>query len=229
MKKVIIADDIRAILQKEEDRFGRKDVMLFTVSSNEQALDLHRAVKADLIIVNLDSPEMGGEKLCSIIRDDIELCNVSIILIGSQKESNARRSVQCRANAFITGPPDKAVLLQEIDKLLVIAPRKILRVPLSIQVHVLPKGNPFIAYTENISVSGMLLYSEALLSEGDTVTCSFYLPDSTHITINAKVIRMLEKETEHDTNYYGVKFIDPDTAFRSAITEFVGKASRHNR
>jgi c-di-GMP-binding flagellar brake protein YcgR len=74
----------------------------------------------------------------------------------------------------------------------------------------------------------MLLHSEALLFEGDTITCSFYLPDSTHITINAEVIRILEKETEHDTNYYGVKFIDLSSDFSSAIEAFVEKECRHS-
>ena len=101
-------------------------------------------------------------------------------------------------------------------------------VPLSIQIHIVSKGKPYIAYSENISVSGMLLHSEALLYEGDTITCSFYLPDSTHITTNAEVIRILEKETEYDTNYYGVKFIDLSLDFSSAIEAFVEKKYRQN-
>ncbi len=228
MKRVIIAEDIKAILEKEQSFLNRADIRTFTVSANEQALALHRAEKADLIIVNLDSPQMSGEMLCSLIRDDKELCKVSIIIACSNTESDAKRCLQCRANAFITSPPDNAILLQEMHQLLYVAPRKSLRVPLSIKIHVISKGTPFMAYAENISVSGMLLHSEALLFGGDTITCSFYLPDSTHITINAEVIRVLEKETEHDTNYYGVRFIDLRIDFSSAIEAFVEKECRHN-
>lgn len=228
MKRVIIAEDIKAILEKEQSFLNRADIRTFTVSANEQALALHRAEKADLIIVNLDSPQMSGEMLCSLIRDDKELCKVSIIIACSNTESDAKRCLQCRANAFITSPPNNAILLQEMHQLLYVAPRKSLRVPLSIKIHVISKGTPFMAYAENISVSGMLLHSEALLFGGDTITCSFYLPDSTHITINAEVIRVLEKETEHDTNYYGVRFIDLRIDFSSAIEAFVEKECRHN-
>jgi c-di-GMP-binding flagellar brake protein YcgR len=101
-----------------------------------------------------------------------------------------------------------------------------LRVPLSIKIHVTSKGIPFIGYGENISVSGMLLHSETFLSEGDTIACSFYLPDSTHINTNAQVIRLLEKMTEHDTNGYGIRFIDLGAHYRSAIERFVGKEGR---
>jgi CheY-like chemotaxis protein len=225
MKRIIIAEDIKAILEKEQSFLNRADIRTFTVSANEQALALHRVEKADLVIVNLDSPQMSGEMLCSLIRDDKELCKVSIIIVCSNTESDAKRCLQCRANAFITSPPDNAILLQEMHQLLYVAPRKSLRVPLSIKIHVVSK---FIAYAENISISGMLLHSGALLFEGDTITCSFYLPDSTHITINAEVIRILKKETEHDPNCYGVKFIDLSIDFSSAIEAFVEKECRHN-
>jgi CheY-like chemotaxis protein len=223
MKTVIIAEDIKASLEKEQSFLKRANIRTFTISANEQALAFHRAEKADLIIVNLDSPAMSGEMLCSLIRDDKELCNVSIIIVCSNTESDAKRCLQCRANAFITSPPDNAILLQEMHQLLYVAPRKSLRVPLSIKIHVVSKGKNFIAYAENISVSGMLLHSEAILFEGDSLTCSFYLPDSTHLTINAEVMRVLEKETEHDTNCYGVRFMDLSIALRSAIEAFVEK------
>jgi CheY-like chemotaxis protein len=229
MKKIIIAEDIKAILEKERNFLNRADIRSLTVSTNEQAFTLHRAEKADLIIVNLDSPEMSGDMLCSFIRDDKELCEVSIIILCSKTESDAERRLQCRANALITSPPDNTILLQEMHKLLCVAPRKSLRVPLSIKIHVASKGTPFIAYIENISVSGMLLHSEALLFEGETITCSFYLPDSTHITINAEVIRALEKGTEHDTNFYGIRFIDLSIDFSSAIEAFVGRKYGDNK
>ena len=221
MKRVIIAKEIKTIIDKEQTFLNRTDIKTFTVSSNAQALVLHRDEKADLIVVNLDSPEMTGEMLCTLIRDDKELCNVSILIVCSDTESDAKRCLQCSANTFITRPPVNAILLQEMHQLLYVAPRKSLRVPLSIKIHLKAKGIPFIAYAENISVAGMLLHSEALLFEGDAITCSFYLPDSTHTTINAEVMRILEKETEHDTNCYGVKFIDLNTDSISAIETFV--------
>jgi CheY-like chemotaxis protein len=223
MKRVIIAEDVKPILEREQNFLSRADIKTFTVSSSEQALALHRAEKADLIIVNLDSPAMGGEMLCSLIREDKELCKVSIIIIGSDTKSDAKQFLQCRANVSLTKPVDSSILLEAMHQLLHIAPRKSLRVPLSIQIHIVSKGTPSIAYSENISLSGMLLYSEALLFKGDTITCRFYLPDSTHVTANAEVIRILDKETEHDTNYYGIKFINLNTFCISAIDAFVKK------
>lgn len=221
MKRVIIAEEIKSIIEKDQSFLNRADIRTFAVPSNEQALVLHRDEKADLIVVNLDSPEMTGETLCTLIRDDEALCNVSILIVCSDTESDAKRCLQCRANTFITSPPVNAILLQEMHQLLYVAPRKSPRVPFSITIHLEAKGTPFVAYAENISVSGMLLHSEALLFEGDAIICSFSLPDSPHIALNAEVMRVLKKESEHHTNCYGVKFIDQSIHVSSAIGAFV--------
>lgn len=227
MKKIIIAEEIKAILEKEQCFLNRSDIRIFTITDNEEALALHRAEKANLIIAKIDTPKMSGETLTSLIREDNELRKVSIIILCSNTKSDAKRCLQCRANAFITSPINNAILLQEMHQLLHVAPRKSLRVPLSIKIHVTSKGTPFIGYAENISVSGMLLHSETLLFEGDSIRCSFYLPDSTHITTNAEVIRMLEKATEHDTNGYAIEFIGLSANFNAAIEAFIEKERQY--
>jgi len=227
MKKVIIAEDIQAILEKEDSFLNRSDVSIYTATTNEQALSLHRAERANLIIAQLDTPVMSGEVLSSIIRDDDGLCKASLIIICSDTESDLKRCLQCRANAFITTPVNNAILLQEVYQLLHIGYRKSCRVPVSIKIYGRSSEIPFTGYAENLSVSGMLLHSDTLLYEGDAITSAFYLPNSTHITTNAEVIRVLERETEHDTNGYGIKFIDLSTDFSSAIEEFVKKEQRY--
>jgi CheY-like chemotaxis protein len=227
MKKVIIAEDIQTILEREDSFLNRSDVKIYPATTNEQALSLHRTEKTNLIIAQLDTQVMSGEILTSLIREDHELCKASIIIVCSNTESDLKRCLQCRANAFITSPINKAILLQEAHQLLHIGPRKSCRVPVSIRIEGRSLEIPFTGYAENISVSGMLLHSDTLLDEGDAITCAFYLPDSTHINTNAEVIRILEKETEHDTNGYGIKFIDLSTEFSSAIEGFVKKGKRY--
>ncbi|MFZ5906390.1 MAG: PilZ domain-containing protein [Nitrospirota bacterium] len=226
MKKIIVPEDIRTILEKEECALNRSDTRILTTSDNEEAFTLHRAEKADLIIAKLDTPTMNGETLCSLIRDDRELQKVSIVIICSDTRPEIDRCLLCRANSYLTTPLNTQALLVEIHQLLNIAPRKALRIPMSIKIQVTAKGAPFTGYGENISISGMLLHTETLLAEGDNIVCSFYLPDSTHITTNAQVIRLLERTTEHDTNGYGIQFIDLDAGFHSAIENFVGTWNR---
>ena len=227
MKKVIIAEDIKPLLDNDQSFLNRSDIKIFTAATNQEALALHTTEKADLIIAQLDTPEMNSETLSSLIRNDRTLFRVSIIIVCSDSEDDARRCLQCRANTFISSPIDKEILLQEMQQLLYVAPRSSLRIPLGIQFQLSSKESPFTGYAENISASGMLLHSETLLFEGEAITSSFYLPDSTHIVTNAEVVRILEKVAENDPNGYGIKFIDLSTDFHSAIKAFVEKERKH--
>jgi CheY-like chemotaxis protein len=224
MKKVIIAKDIRAILEKKKTFLDRSAVRLFSAPSNEKVLALHRAIKADLIIAKLNMPEMSGETLCSLIRDDEELRHVSIIIVCSENESDLARCIQCRANAFISSPVDTELLLQEAHRLLNIAPRTSYRIPIRVKFFGKSKQRVFTGYTENLSSSGMLLCTMSHLFEGDSVMCSFSVPVSTQITVQAEVVRVLGKD-EHNANCYGIKFTDLSASATSAIQAFVKKGS----
>lgn len=223
MKKVIIAKDIKRVLEGEKSFLNRSGIRIFTAASNEKALALHRSVKADLIIAKLNMPKMSGERFCSLIREDEELRGVSLIIICSEADSDLERCVQCRANAFFSSPIDSALLLQELHKLLHVSPRMSCRIPLSVKLCGKSKAMPFTGYTENISRSGMLLRSSALLFEGDVITCSFSLPRSTQITANAEIVRFVGKEAGHDSNDYGLRFINPGPRAISALSAFLKK------
>ena len=221
MKKVIIANDIRAILEKKKTFLDRSAVRLFAAPSNEKVLALHRAIRADLIIAKLNMPEMSGEALCSHIREDEELRRVSIIIVCSDNESDLARCVQCRANTFISSPIDTELLLQEAHRLLNIAPRTSYRIPIRVKFFGKSKQMTFTGYTENLSSSGMLLCTMSHLFEGDSVMCSFSVPESTQITVQAEVVRVLGNEPGQSGNCYGIKFANLGTNVASAIQAFI--------
>ncbi len=221
MKKVIIAEDIKGVLAGEKSFLNRSGIRIFTAASNEKALALHRSIKADLIIAKLDMPDMSGERFCTLIRDDEELRDVSLIIICSDADSDLERCVQCRANVFFSSPIDSTLLLQELHKLLHVSPRMSCRIHMSVKLRGKSKATPFTGHTDNISTSGMLFRSPALLFEGDVITCSFSLPQSIEITANAEIVRCVGKEAGRDGNNYGVRFIDPGPRVVSALAAFI--------
>ena len=223
MKKVIIAEEIKALLKKEKSFLERSDIRIFKADTNSRALALHKTEKADLIIAMLDTPDMSGEELCSIIRGDDELRGVSIIIVSSKGEAELERCIKCRANAFVSSPVNNAVLLQEAHQLLNIAPRKACRIPISVKFDGTLKGRPFTGHLEDISSSGMLFRSSYALFEGDTIICTFSL-GSDRITAPAEIVRVFGKKPGHDA-IYGISFSDINPDAVSAIEAFVKKES----
>lgn len=222
MKKAIISEDIGNILKKDRSFLNRTDIKIFTATANEDVLALHRAEKVNLIITGLDTQGMSGEQLCSLIRSDADLRHVSIIIVCAETAENLRRCEQCDANAFIASPVNSAVLLQEAYRLLNVTARRSCRIRVKLKVEGTTKEKPFNGYIENISSTGMLFLTPATLFEGDTLQCSFSLPDSSRIVAGVEIVRVMKKENETDTdNRYGVIFPDISENDISAIEKFV--------
>ena len=91
MKKIIIEADIYEALRKEQSFLNRSDIKTFTAVTNEEALAVHKAEKADLIVTKLDTPPMNGETLCSLIREDQALSGVSMLIVCSNTPSDHER------------------------------------------------------------------------------------------------------------------------------------------
>jgi CheY-like chemotaxis protein len=207
MKRVIIAEEIQ----------------IFGTESNDKVLALHRENKADLIIAMLKGHGMKGEELCSAIRDDEELRNVSIIIISSASARDRERCLRCRANAFITTPVSTAVLLQEAHHLLNIAPRQAFRTSIEVNLSVSSGEKRYAGRTENMSESGMLIATDAEVYEGDTIDCSFNLPGLGQVSTSAVVVRVDDEDSENGLKRYGISLTEPSKDLVYAIKVFIRK------
>ncbi|MDP2156462.1 MAG: response regulator [Nitrospirota bacterium] len=219
MKNVIMPQNIYELFQPEQSFLSRADVSIRTADTNLQALALHRAEMADLIIAYLDTEEMSGDELCRQIREDAGLRGVSLLLVCGTEESAIGRCVDCNANAYVTMPIIPAVLLQEAHRLLNIAPRKTCRVPVKIRLECETRGRRFIGTIENISIAGLFFRSDSEMPEGSTVHCTFAVPGGRQVTVPGEVVRILPDEPQAG---YGVSFFDISTEAVSAIGRITG-------
>lgn len=221
MKKVIMTEDVRTLLAREHSFLDRAAVRALPAGTNEDIFSLHSAEKADLIIARLASEGMTGDVLCSLIRQDEGLRNVSIILICPEKGTDLEECASCGANAFITSPVNTAVLLQEAYQLLQVPPRRSCRMPLRIRLEGTAENRPFTGLVENISSSGMLFRSSAMFDEGDALYCSFSLGGPVRQTAGAEIVRVVEGGRGRRRNFFGVRFASLTGSVQSAIEAFV--------
>lgn len=229
MKKIIISNDIITAIKGKRSLLERSSIRIFEASSNAEVLDIHSAEKSNLIITNSDMPGMRVEELCSAIRNDQELRNVSIITVCPDCEEGIKRNLQAMANSVITKPVYTEVLIDEAQKLLSIANRASFRVPIAVKVEGKHMDKPFLGHSENISVSGMLFDSDKAIDKNELIVCSFILDDNTRITANAKVVRVEGRQMGYDILQYGIRFIDAAEEYISAIEAFVEEALKETR
>jgi CheY-like chemotaxis protein len=186
----------------------------------EEILNLHGLHRADLIIAESDLPLMGGIELCSRIRGDKALMNVSIILISDGTEASNAACREASANAVIAKPLESVRLFSTVSELLVIPQRKDLRVPPPVAVQAREQEGIFSGLCRNISISGMLLETSYRLSAGQTFTVRFMLRHN-ELSLNCKVMRVTESAGKY---LCGLKFMNPDTKSMIIIDQFVKTA-----
>jgi len=195
--------------------------MIFTATSAEEAIRIHRDERVDLVIADLEMGGMGGDGMCTAIRGDETLKKVSIIIYCFNKKSARERCEACGANACLTKPVNPEVLFQKVNDLLSICRRESLRVLIRVSVEGRAGDGYFFSTSKNISTTGILLETDKVLAKGDRITCSFFL-NTNQITANGEAVRVEEKKGE--LNQYGVKFIDLAPDAQILIEEFIKKS-----
>lgn len=223
MKKIIIDRGVMKLLGCEDTIFRRGNISTFPVETAEEILEIHGIQRGDLIIAQESIPAMGGAGLCASLRKDIDLKNVSILIVTNGVADSVARWHAAGANAVVPKAFDPAQLFFKISELLVIPERKDLRVPLRASVTNERAEETFLAETRNISISGMLIETNHIFQEGDRLQCSFNIAHS-KIDLQCRVARVPEQNP--GGNLYGLSFVNPDMKTLIIIENYVKMQAR---
>jgi CheY-like chemotaxis protein len=224
MKKVLITDGLKPLFEKSGDTVSRKDIKVISAISGEDIIRIHRSENVDLIIADLNLPEMNGDEACSVIRNDDRLKKVSVIIACDSDQAAIRRCQACSANAFITKPVKPNDLFHKIRKLLYVPDRKDLKIVLHINVERDSESKFLYADLKNISSAGILFESDEHIEKGEKIVCLFFIGNSP-VTTNGNIVRIERKARRQ--NLYGVQFskLNPDS--KDKIDKFVSGHTQH--
>ena len=218
MKKVIIAEPVLRVVEKSNTLFGRGGIAVFPAPTSEDILALHRANKADLIVTDFALPVMDGQRLCSVIRGDPALKDVSLIIVCDASGPFQAQCLQAGANTVLTKPVDPFELFTHVAELLVISQRLDVRAFLHVSAAGREKTKSFPAMSRNLSISGMLLEAETELQKGERLACVVDI-GGREITAECEVVRVEKSSTSGF--HYGVKFLNLDIKSIIIIDQFV--------
>jgi CheY-like chemotaxis protein len=223
MRKILLVNSVRDYLDREQGLSKRADFRLLTAATGGEALRVHRAERADLIVADLELPDMGGDALCAQVRQESAIRNVSFILVCPGDPVSLERASRSGANATVSKPVCPELLLEKIDQSLAISTRRGYRVLLRARVHGAVDSATFFCTSHNISITGMLIETEKLLASGDLITCMFFLPGSQQIVVDGSVVRSVTKPD--GGNQYGLRFINLSPESCGVIERFVATAA----
>lgn len=105
-RTVLVVEDNPANLRLMERIFRRRPhVKLLTAMQGRLALDLAREHSPDLILLDLNLPDISGDKVLLALREDPALRSIPVVMIsGDAIPAQVQRLMQLGADAYLTKP-----------------------------------------------------------------------------------------------------------------------------
>src|SRR6185369_1122673 len=154
-------------------------VKILTAGDGAEALDVARREFPDLIVMDRYMPRMDGVTCCAAIKGDPKLRHIPVIMVSntdSPAELDEYTRVGC--SGHLAKPVDGELFLETLKKFLPAIERRSGRIPFRAEVRLTVNGRVYPGISEDLTISGIYVAAEVLISKGEELTLSFVLPDS---------------------------------------------------
>ncbi|MCS7251085.1 MAG: response regulator [Anaerolineae bacterium] len=119
MAKILIAEDekdIRELIAFTLE-FGGFDVI--TAINGQEAVELARQHRPDLIILDVRMPKMTGYEACRVLKSQEETRAIPVVFLSAKgQESEIRQGMEAGADAYILKPFAPDELIQQVHMIL---------------------------------------------------------------------------------------------------------------
>ena len=105
--KVLIVDDNPKIMAIANAHLKKEGLEVLCVENGKSALESVRQEKPDLILLDVNMPDMSGFEVCQILKDDTELCMIPVVFLTAADDNASRvRGLDLGAVDYVTKPFD---------------------------------------------------------------------------------------------------------------------------
>lgn len=211
---ILLVDDSPFFLSLERQFLRNTPASLLEARSAGEAVALAFDHRPSLIFMNIDLPDIDGVTCCRQFRDDPELRNIPIILIGSKNCSELRAQAFASGCAdFLAKPLDRRQFLEAGHRLLVSIDRRESRRNSDIPVSFEWRGRQRHGLCVDISSGGMFLKVDPTAGKGDLLQLRLRLPDPerTVVDLTGRVAWVNMSECPIKPDYpagYGLEFVE---------------------
>lgn len=114
--KVLIVDDSPDALALAKARLGKEGLELVCAGGGKAGLAAAQRERPDLILLDVDMPDMSGFAVCQALKADIELCMIPVIFLsGSGGPEDKVKGLNIGAVDYVTKPFDAFELRARVN------------------------------------------------------------------------------------------------------------------
>ena len=120
MKKILVVDDQLQIRELVEVTLRVEDYRILQAKSGEEAVEIVRAEKPDLTIMDIMMPGgMDGLEATRIIKNDPETKDCTIIMLTAKgQEADREKGLEAGADDYFTKPFSPLDLIRKVEEIL---------------------------------------------------------------------------------------------------------------
>jgi DNA-binding response OmpR family regulator len=119
MEKIVLVDDDPDICRLAETRLRAAGFHVFTAADGDAGLQLIRAERPRVVLLDLMLPRMHGFAVCQAIRNDPTLHGIQVIVISAKVYPvDIKKAKELGAAAYLTKPFDPAELVEQVRAVL---------------------------------------------------------------------------------------------------------------
>lgn len=105
MKKILIVDDEKDIVESLKFVLETSDYTCYTAFNGEDGLKLAKEIMPDLIILDVMMPKINGYKISRLLKYDNKYKNIPILMITARSQEEDRLiGEETGADEYITKP-----------------------------------------------------------------------------------------------------------------------------
>lgn len=117
-KRILVVDDDKVFLRMVEYDLTKNGFDVVTAQDGESGIILARTQDPDLILLDINMPDLEGGDVVSALEEDPHTQNIPIIFVTAllTKQEEVKRQNMLGRHSFFSKPYNLDRLLEEIDK-----------------------------------------------------------------------------------------------------------------
>ncbi|MDD2702546.1 MAG: response regulator [Candidatus Omnitrophica bacterium] len=115
-KKILVADDDEIFLKLVDNDMTGEGYVVITARNGREALSSAKSQKPDLILLDINMPDMNGGEVGEILKSDPRTKDIPVIFLTGllTKQEEESRGNMIGGNYFVAKPYNLQALLEEI-------------------------------------------------------------------------------------------------------------------
>jgi len=117
--KILVVDDSKLIREMLRHSFIKSGLNVLVAENGRQALEIARAEHPDVVVTDVDMPELNGYGLCEALREVPELQNTFVVMMSARDRTcDIKRGERLGISRYFVKPFDVEKMLLVVEQLL---------------------------------------------------------------------------------------------------------------